>query len=191
MTTAIVPIRSFDGLSRLAGSMAQDRRRTLMRRLAERTTEALRAAGADVLVVTGDASVRMWGLERGLRIVDEPLPGGLDAAAAAGVAAAAGSWMVVHADLPTIAAGDAVAADSALADAGSVIAPSHDGGTSLIGGNGAFAFSYGVGSFRRHVAAAPAAAVLVRPGLAIDLDRARDLATVLILADRNGGPSLV
>lgn len=163
-----------------------------MRRLAERTTEALRSAGAEVLVVTADGSIRQWAQRRDLGIVEEPSPGGLDVAAAAGVAAAEGAWMVVHADLPMITTRDAVAAAAALAGSAFALAPSHDGGTNLIGGTGAaFPFSFGIGSFRRHLASVPAATVLERPGLAIDLDRARDLATLQILADRSGIPSLV
>jgi 2-phospho-L-lactate guanylyltransferase (CobY/MobA/RfbA family) len=75
---------------------------------------------------------------------------------------------------------DLVAAWAALGP-GPVIAPSHDGGTSLVAGHTRFPFTYGPGSFHRHVAAATAvsaspAAIVVRPGLALDLDTAEDLA---------------
>ncbi|GMQ85652.1 MAG: hypothetical protein BMS9Abin07_1219 [Acidimicrobiia bacterium] len=174
--TALVPIRSFAGMSRLAGALPADRRAALMLRLAGRTTDALRRAGVDVAVVTGDASVGEWASQQNFRLVDEPDPPGLNAAAAAGIAQADGAWMVVHADLPLITAGDVVAVRHALASATHVLAPSHDGGTSLIGGSSpTFPFAYGVGSFRRHLAAAPNAAVLIRPGLALDLDRPSDL----------------
>ena len=83
--------------------------------------------------------------------------------------------MVVHADLPAIEAEDLDTTMSLLGSR-SILAPSHDGGTSLIAGSTpAFPFSYGVGSFQRHLAAVPDAAVLIRPGLALDLDRASDL----------------
>lgn len=174
--TALVPIRSFAGLSRLAEALPVDRRATLMLRLAGRTTEALRGAGLDVVVVTGDASVREWASQQGFRVVDEPDPPGLDAAAAAGLDTVRGPWMVVHADLPLIMGEDVAAAQRALASETHVLAPSHDGGTSLIGGSSpTFPFAYGVGSFRRHLAAVPDAAVLIRPGLALDLDRVSDL----------------
>ena len=53
-----------------------------------------------------------------------------------------------------------------------VLAPSRDGGTNLIAGTGHFAFAYGPGSFVRHIAAAAGAAplVLIRTGLAVELD---------------------
>ncbi len=173
--TAVVPIRSFAGLSRLAEALPADRRASLMLRLAGHTTAALRGAGVDVVVVTGDATVREWALQQSFGVVNEPNPPGLDAAAAAGMARADGAWMVVHADLPAIAAEDIDAAMSLLGSR-AVLAPSHDGGTSLIAGyTPAFPFSYGVGSFHRHLAAVPDAAVLIRPGLALDLDRGSDL----------------
>ncbi len=173
--TAVVPIRSFDGLTRLSEALSTEERFALMRRLAERTCTAIAEAGASVVIVTGDDEVRSWASESGFGLVDEPDPPGLDAAAAAGIAQADDAWMVVHADLPAIAPEDIEAAVTVL-DGRSVLAPSHDGGTSLIAGSTpAFPFSYGVGSFHRHLAAVPDAAVLIRPGLALDLDRPSDL----------------
>lgn len=173
--TSVVPIRSFVGLTRLAEALRAEERFALMRRLAERTCAAIAEAGTSVVIVTGDHEVRSWASESGFGLVDEPDPPGLDAAAAAGMAQAEDAWMVVHADLPAIAAEDIEAAMSLLPGR-SVLAPSRDGGTSLIASSTpAFPFSYGVGSFRRHLAAVPDAAVLIRPGLALDLDRASDL----------------
>ena len=170
-----MPIRSFDGLTRLAEALSTEERFALMRRLAERTCTAITEAGASVVIVTGDHEVRSWASESGFGLVDEPDPPGLDAAAAGGIAQADDAWMVVHADLPAIAPEDIDAAVTLLGGR-SVLAPSHDGGTSLIAGSTpAFPFSYGVGSFHRHLAAVPDAAVLIRPGLALDLDRASDL----------------
>jgi 2-phospho-L-lactate guanylyltransferase len=178
---AVVPIRSFDGLTRLSGVLDDEARIGLMRRMAEHTTMAADQAGASVVVVTGDESVRSWAKEQGWRTVAEPDPPGLSRAAGAGVAAATGPWLVVHADLPAIAVSDIEAALSLVTN-GVVLAPSHDGGTSLIGSPAAgFPFSYGIGSFRRHLAAAPGAAVLVRPGLALDLDRGSDLGVLRTL----------
>lgn len=175
-TTAIVPIKSFEGLTRLADALPEDRRTTLMVRLAGRTTGALREAGADVVVVTGDAPVREWASQQRFRVVNEPDPPGLDAAALAGLDTVRGPWMVVHADLPLLTPDDVAAANAALADNDHVLAPSHDGGTNLIGSSWpTFSFAYGPGSFRRHLALVPGARVMVRPGLALDLDRVRDL----------------
>jgi 2-phospho-L-lactate guanylyltransferase len=162
-------------LTRLAEALSTEERFALMRRLAERTCTAIAEAGASVVIVTGDDEVRSWASESGFGLVDEPDPPGLDAAAAAGLDTVRGPWMVVHADLPAIAPEDIDAA-VALLGGRSVLAPSHDGGTSLIAGStAAFPFSYGVGSFHRHLAAVPDAAVLIRPGLALDLDRPSDL----------------
>ncbi len=180
---AIVPIRSFDGLSRLAAALDPGERHALMRRLAERTTAAARDAGATVTVITGDYAVHTWAEERGFVVIDEPDPPGLNAAASAGIDGVHGTWMVIHADLPAITATDLEIAMQVLAGGRRVLAPSHDGGTSLIGGSDTtFSFSYGVGSFRRHLATAPGAKVLSRPGLALDLDRTQDIATLQALA---------
>jgi 2-phospho-L-lactate/phosphoenolpyruvate guanylyltransferase len=176
IATAVVPIRSFDGLTRLASELDGSERAALMRNLAERTTRAAVAAGATVAVVTGDPDVAAWAGENGHGVVQELAPGGLDSAATLGIASTTGPWIVVHADLPAVTPADIAEATGSLTSNASVLAPSHDGGTSLIGGvQQGFPFAYGVGSFRRHVAAAPSATILVRPGLALDLDRVRDL----------------
>lgn len=178
-TTAIVPIRSFEALTRLADALPEDRRTTLMVRLARRTTDALRDAGLAVMVVTGDKAVRDWALSQQFRVVSEPDPSSLDAAATAGLDTLRGDWMVVHADLPLIEPEDVTVAQRAIDNHDHVLAPSHDGGTSLIGSSWpTFPFAYGPGSFRRHLASTPAAKVLIRPGLGLDLDRVVDLDTL-------------
>lgn len=150
-----------------------------MRRLAEHTLGAIDRAGVPALIVSSDPEVTAWGTANAVRVVAEPLEGGLDAAALAGVAAVSGSWMVVHADLPALATADVVVA-AQLADRGAVIAPSRDGGTSLIGSNeDPIPFSYGPGSFRRHLSASRGeTTILLRRGLALDLDRPWDLAAL-------------
>ena len=64
-----------------------------------------------------------------------------------------------------------------------VLAPSSDGGTSLIGGSGdpGFDFAYGVGSFHRHLARLRRCSpkVVFRLGLALDLDHPSDLEAAL------------
>jgi len=177
--SAIVPIRSFDGLTRLVRVLDDEARTSLMRRLAEHTLGAIDRAGVPALVVSSDPEVAAWGTANAVRVVEEPLEGGLDAAALAGVAAVSGPWMVVHADLPALTTADVVVA-AQLADRGAVIAPSRDGGTSLMGGNeDPVPFSYGPGSFRRHLSASRGeATILVRRGLALDLDRPWDLAAL-------------
>ena len=105
-------------------------------------------------------------------------PGGLDGAARAVVGAAHGPWAVLHADLPLLHHDDLGVALAAADEVGWAIAPSSDGGTSFLAGIGDFPFSYGSGSFHRHLAAHPGAAVVVRRGLAVDLDTPADLAAV-------------
>jgi len=134
-------------------------------------------ADTAVTIVTPDPDVRRWAESIEAAWIGEPGSGGLDAAAGAGVAAADGDpWLVIHADLPAITPDD-VAVGATLASAGTVLAPSHDGGTSLIGGVApSFPFAYGPGSFSRHLAATGGhATILVRPGLALDLDAPSDL----------------
>ena len=177
--TAVVPIRSFDGLTRLAHVLDHGARTGLMLRLAEHTTGMIHRAGLPVSIVSSDPAVTAWGAAHVEQVVPEPSSGGLDAAALAGVSTVPGPWIVVHADLPALTCDD-VAVAARLARSTTVIAPSRDGGTSLIGSNvGPQSFSYGPGSFRRHLSATRGqATILVRPGLALDLDRPWDLAAL-------------
>ncbi len=60
---------------------------------------------------------------------------------------------------------------------GQVIGPSRDGGTNALAASGpAIDFSYGPGSFHRHVHVMDRPEVVVRTGLALDLDNPDDLA---------------
>jgi 2-phospho-L-lactate guanylyltransferase len=130
-------------------------------------------------VVTGADDVARWCETRGVRLLPDP-GRGLDAAVAAGVSGATGSWLVAHGDLPLITADDLEGIAQAADSGTTVLAPSRDGGTNLIAGTAPIRFAYGPGSFVRHLAAARAPRwVLVRPGLAIELDTAADLAAVL------------
>jgi 2-phospho-L-lactate guanylyltransferase len=173
-----IPVRSFnDAMSRLAPALSDAQRARLAIALAGRTASRVRDAGADVVIVAGSAEVADWASRVGLAAVSQPAePPGLDAAARLGVETAQRNGRrayVLHADLAWIVAADL---RPAFAAPGVVIAPSHDGGTALLGGIGpGFAFSYGPGSFHRHLAAAPRASVVTRPGLALDLDRPVDL----------------
>ncbi len=88
---AVVPIRSFSELTRLAAVLQTHERVALMRKLAGRTATAIAEAGASIVVVTGDDEVRSWASESGFSLVDEQDPPSLDAAAAAGMARADGA----------------------------------------------------------------------------------------------------
>lgn len=174
--SAVVPIRSFGGLTRLAHVLDDEARTDLMLRLAEHTVSVIHRAGLPVSVVSSDPAVAAWSAAHVEQVVPEPSLGGLDAAALAGVSAAPGPWMVVHADLPALTSED-VAVAAQFVEYTTVIAPSRDGGTSLLGSNGyPRPFRYGPGSFRRHLSATRGqATILVRRGFALDLDRPLDL----------------
>lgn len=187
---AAIPVRSLEGMSRLGDRLDVRRRSKLTRALILRTATACHRAGADVAVVTADAAVSTWAADRDIQILVDP-GRDLDAAAQTAVAAAHGrTWLVVHGDLPLLTHRDVTAV---LTRCGSVpvLAPSHDGGTSVVAGyTDSFPFRYGPGSFRRHLAAvAGRAAVVTRPGLALDLDRSSDLDMATLLGGlRNGDP---
>jgi 2-phospho-L-lactate guanylyltransferase len=183
MTLAVIPIRSFRGMSRLSGDLDVEARSLLMSRLAAGTVAAAHSAGTDVAIVTGDPDVGRWADEVNIAVIREPVAGGLDAAARAGIAAANGRrWLVLHADLPLLGPPDVAAVIGAAAD-GFALAPSHDGGTSAIAGrSGDFPFRYGPGSFQRHLAAIGGNAVVVtRLGLGADVDRPADLEWLRVL----------
>ena len=177
---ALIPIRSFGGMTRLSGSLEPRDRMKLARDLADRTTRAALDADTRVSVITADPVVRQWAIDSDIDLIDEPISRGLNAAAATGVTSVGDApWLVIHADLPTVLPEDIRTAAAAV-ERGHVLSPSHDGGTSLIGGTGpSFPFRYGPGSFRRHLAALRGeATILIRPGLALDLDHPRDLAAL-------------
>lgn len=176
----LIPIRSFDGMTRLSHRLDPDDRTRLARDLASRTTRTALDADTRVFVVSADASVQRWATASGVDVITERTSQGLDAAATAATEEAGDdSWLVIHADLPVINVDDIRAAVDAV-ERGYVLAPSHDGGTSLIGGRGpGFPFRYGPGSFRRHLAAIDGVAtILTRPGLALDLDNPWDLSAL-------------
>jgi 2-phospho-L-lactate guanylyltransferase (CobY/MobA/RfbA family) len=120
--------------------------------------------------------VREWAADSGVPHLDDPPTGGLDGAAAA-VASAGAPWCVIHGDLPLIEAEDLVPVAAGLGDGRAVLAPSRDGGTKLIAAVEPIRFSYGPGSFVRHLAAVSGMRplVIVRAGLAVEIDTHGDL----------------
>lgn len=164
-----IPIRSFaTAKTRLAEHLTADQRRQLAVQMA---THAVTVAGsiAEVVIVTGDSRVREWAHARSLTSIDDG--GSLDRAGSAIVHhAGQHPWGLLHADLPWLEPRDLRIALAGFEDRGCVMAPSWDGGTSLILGSGPFTFSYGAGSFHRHLRHRPEAAVVVRVGLALDVD---------------------
>jgi 2-phospho-L-lactate guanylyltransferase len=173
-TTLVVPIRDFNGMTRLAPGVPEALRVRISRALAERVVAAGCDAGLRSSVVSSDPEVVRWAIDRGCRVVPDP-GAGLDAAAAAGIAAAGERWIVAHADLPLVSASALVEVADRLG-AGPVLVPSIDGGTTVIAWTGRFRFSFGPSSFHRHLAAHPGAAVMPSAALSIDIDTPRHLA---------------
>jgi 2-phospho-L-lactate guanylyltransferase len=169
-----VPVKPFGvAKARLAPLLDAKERAALGISIAARTV-GIAAETAEAVVVTGDDGVAEWASGLGVAAIPEGA-GGLDGAARAVVDHAGDRpWIVLHADLPRVTTDDLFAAIEALAATGEVIAPSWDGGTSLLGGRGMRPFAYGSGSFHAHLRRTPRARVLVRPGLALDLDTPAD-----------------
>jgi 2-phospho-L-lactate guanylyltransferase len=174
-----VTLRSFrEGKGRLASALDAEQRASLARATAWRVLEVCRAAGGAAIVVTPSTDIAAWADDLGVEVVAEPSGGGLDGAAtaAAAVAAARGSaFAILHADLPLLRVEDLDAVAACTAPA--VLAPSYNGGTSLLAASEPIRFRYGPGSFHRHLAALAhlAPAVVVTQGLAVDLDTPVDL----------------
>ena len=183
---AAVPVRqAISPKARLATVLSPRTRRLLSLEMAARVVGAIEEAGARPLVLAADQVVMDWACERGWEGIEDRAPS-LNAAAAGAVAEATRrkvGWMIVHADLPLLTAADLRDSLAAVGSGNWVLAPSSDGGTSLIGGSGDphFDFAYGEGSFHRHLARLRQRSVKVvsRPGLALDLDRPSDLQAAL------------
>lgn len=175
---AAIPLKGFGSAkTRLGDSMPAGDRARLAAAVADRVVVACSEAGWSVVVVSASPDVVSWCREAAIDVLADP-GGGLDAAAGAALGhAGAQAWAVVHGDLPLLTPADLDGIPEWVAAGSIVLAPSRDGGTNLIAGTGQFAFAYGPGSFARHVSAAAAHAplVLVRTGLAVELDTPADL----------------
>ncbi len=179
-----IPVKPFGvAKARLKPVLNADQRSRLGRSTAAATIHLACKTGARVAVVTGDAGVADWAVRQGVDVVSEPEPGGLDRAAAAAVKVAqshGGGWAILHADLPLLEFDELESALGEWEPGKVVLCPSYDGGTSLLVGEGDFPFAYGPGSFHRHLSVTPTKTrVVVRRGLALDLDTPRDLITAL------------
>ena len=177
-TIVLVPIRSFDDAkSRLAESLDQQRRRALMREMAETVVAA--AHDLPVWVVTDDDEVVLWA--QGMHVPAQRVRvSGLNAAITAAEAAAeragAARILIAHADLPYASDLRVVTGN------GVVIAPDrHRDGTNVMSlptGTG-FRFAYGPGSFEQHRAEAARLGLdfseIDDPSLAWDVDSPADL----------------
>lgn len=169
-----IPIRSFaTAKERLAEHLTATQRGDLAVDMADHAA-TVASTVADVMVLTGDRDVRQWAAARSLPTIDD---GGSLNGAGRAIANHIGhaAWGVLHADLPMLSTADLDLALAGFADRGCAIAPSWDGGTSLIMSRGTFHFSYGPGSFHRHLRQQSSAAVIVRAGLALDVDEPEHL----------------
>ncbi len=181
-TLVVVPLKRFArAKARLSPVLDEAQRAQLAERLAEGVVgAAATAVGPErVLVVTDEPSVVRWAEEQGVRglVVD----GDLDAAAAAGLAAARADGcdrvLVAHGDLvhpealvPLILAGDPLIAPDRHLDGTNVLA---------VPTAAPFPFAYGPASFDRHLAGAAGIGldlrVVVDSDVALDVDTPDDL----------------
>ena len=177
----LVPLRGFGGMSRLADVLDPSQRSAMARDLAGRVVAAALDSGCDVLTITGSTEVEAWASHHGVGVLEDP-GDGLNEAATAAVAAVRGRpWMVVHADLPFVH-GAALREVREAIPSGTVLVPSLDGGTNVVAGTGTFRFSFGPGSFHKHLASVPTSTVLPSAALSIDIDTAIHLSAVGRLA---------
>jgi 2-phospho-L-lactate guanylyltransferase len=184
MRHAIIPIRDFAGMTRLSPVLGRTQRRTLSIELAELAITASSEAELAVTVVTADGDVAQWATDRGVTVTVDPGKGLSSAVAGAIASLTTDTWLVLHADLPAVDA-ESVGLVAGTADrAGAAIAPSLDGGTNAIAAQGDFPFAFGPGSFHRHLARRPDAAVVVDSRLALEVDtpaHAKAIATLGLL----------
>jgi 2-phospho-L-lactate guanylyltransferase len=178
----LVPVKAFGQAKvRLAPALSPSARRRLARAMA---THVVRSAGRlPAFVVCDDPEVAEWAEGAGAGVLWEP-GRGLNLAVAAGVR----QLEELGASAIVVAAGDLPLADDLawVADfEGLTLVPDrHRDGTNVIGlptGAG-FTFSYGPGSFDRHVAAGRATGLATRvvtsDRLAWDIDHPEDLAAL-------------
>lgn len=177
-----VPVKSFSAAKkRLAVTVAAEARIALSQEMARRTCTLLAEVGTRPLVLAADTEVARWAKGLALEVVIDQASH-LNQTASAVVAIASGQpWLILHADLPLLDTEILATLLAEIAEGGSVIAPSRDGGTPAVGASlTVFEFQYGPSSFHRHLRQlAPAhPAVLVDPRLAVDLDEPSDLNAV-------------
>jgi 2-phospho-L-lactate guanylyltransferase len=175
---ALIPIRDFDGMTRLASALPPEKRSDLSRALADLALEAVDGTSMTPLVLTSDASVAAWAAAHRVRVAADS-GGGLSASVTAAVAEhALPRWLVMHVDLPLVTSDALQNLASAADEYLHAIAPSVDGGTNVIAGSGAFRFAYGPASFHRHLSRVPEAAVVTDPALVIEIDTEMHLRSV-------------
>jgi len=174
--TAVIPLKGFAvAKGRLAPLLDQQQRSSLARETAGHVLRACAEGGFDIMVVTGDEVVKAWAVENSATVIPDPSQG-LDAACRVAIEQCDGPWIIVHGDLPLLDGAAMAYAHTTLSSGGSVIAPSRDGGTNLLGAIDPVRLSYGPGSFHRHLGALSGlATVYVDLKTLIELDTPGDL----------------
>jgi 2-phospho-L-lactate guanylyltransferase (CobY/MobA/RfbA family) len=130
------------------------------------------------IILTSDAAVRTWAAGSGVRVVTDSGIGLSSSVTSAVSEHALPDWLVTHADMPFVTAHALSNLADAASGSGHAMAPGVDGGTNVIAGRGPFRFSYGPGSFHRHLSLAPAAVVISDPALAVEIDTEMHLRSV-------------
>jgi 2-phospho-L-lactate/phosphoenolpyruvate guanylyltransferase len=180
----LVPVKAFANAKARLGSVLDDADRERLSRWM--SARVLAAAGElPTYVACDDEHVAAWATEHGASILWHPGVG-LNAAVNNSVAdlrnAGVTDVIVAHGDLPRAHA----LADLVEPGTVTLVPDRRSDGTNVIAVPTAlpFAFSYGPGSFQRHLAAAIAAGLSVRvrrdPLLALDIDTPSDLAHPLV-----------
>ena len=171
--TAIIPINlGRDCKTRLAERLSRDARDQLVEAMARHVTGQVRAAAAiESIVVLSPAKPAFadvrWLEDLGRGLNNELAP-----------AFESGRVVVIHADLPLLQTSELEALLLNADRCGAAIAPDRAGtGTNALAlaDPRPFTPSFGEGSFARHRLLLPTAAVIERPGLALDVDTPEDL----------------
>jgi 2-phospho-L-lactate/phosphoenolpyruvate guanylyltransferase len=180
----LVPVKAFaDAKARLAAVLGDAQRE----RLAQWTSARVLAAAGELptYVACDNEAVAAWATERGASVLWHPGVG-LNAAVNDSVAdlreAGVTDVIVAHGDLPRAHSLARLSEPGTL----TLVPDRHRDGTNVIAlpTDMPFLFSYGPGSFQRHLDAAIAAGLSVRvrrdPLLALDIDTPSDLAHPLV-----------
>ena len=175
----LVPVKAFAHAKRRLGNALSDAdRRALVQRMAQHVLDA--AFPLPTAVACDDTEVADWARHRGALVVWEP-GRGLNGAVEAGVERLAAMGVehviVAHADLPLASSLSGIEAFEGV----TLVPDRRDDGTNVIGIPACcgFRFSYGPGSFSRHLAECDRLGLPVRvvrePSLTFDVDLPADL----------------
>jgi 2-phospho-L-lactate guanylyltransferase len=178
-TVVLVPVKAFaDAKARLAGVLDDAQRDQLARWTAARVLGA--AGELPTFVACDDSDVAAWATERGAGVLWHPgvgLNAAVDDSVAELRARGVDHVVVAHGDLARPHALATLIVEGVV----TLVPDRHDDGTNVIALPTAaeFRFSYGPGSFRRHLSAVVMSGQSVRvcrdPMLALDIDTPADL----------------